>query len=516
MGASRTRRFVGGVSVGYLYSAVATLAGLWLTPYLLGRLEEHDYGLWLLMTQLIFFLALSDLGVVALVPRDVARKTGQSAETGADGVRQLVGETARIVWWQLPIVAIAGAATWWLVADAWPSLRGPLAVVVTTVVLTFPFRILPAVLQGVQDLTFLGGVQIAAWIAGTLVTIVLIERGVGLYALAAGWACTQAIVAGLAWVRLTRRFPDVLPQKLPAVSLASGFAQLRRSLWICVAQVAQILVNGTDLLLIGALLGPEVVVPYACTGKLVTLLASQPQLLMATAVPAMSEIGASGTRAHLFQVSTSLTQLLLILSGAVACVVLVVNGPFVSWWVGPDRFAGLGLTGLMVVTMLLRHWNAAAAYTLVCLGHERRVSITTVVDGLVSVTVTAALLPWLGISGAPIGSITGLAVVSLPGNLRALAREEGVPLVAAIRPLRPWFGRFALVAGAVLLAIAWWPDQRLLGRALFGSLVAFLYVMLMLPVALKPPLGSMLAPRLLPWLVLIPGLSRRLASQSMP
>ena len=112
--------------------------------------------------------------------------------------------------------------------------------------------------------------------------------------------------------------------------------------------------------------------------------------------------------------------------------------------------------------------------------------------------------------------IAGTAAVSLPGNLRALAREEGVSLVAAIRPLRPWFGRFVLTAGTVLLAIAWWPDQRLLGRALLGSLVALLYAVLMMPLLLRPPLGTMLAPRLLPWLALIPGLSRRLASQSLP
>ena len=60
------------------------------------------------------------------------------------------------------------------------------------------------------------------------------------------------------------------------------------------SQVAQVLVNGTDLLVIGALLGPEAIVPYACTGKLVTLLANQPQLFMQMALPALSELRASG------------------------------------------------------------------------------------------------------------------------------------------------------------------------------------------------------------------------------
>ena len=287
-------------------------------------------------------------------------------------------------------------------------------------------------------------------------------------------------------------------------------------MWISVSQVAQVLLNGTDLLVIGALLGPAAVVPYACTGKLVTLLANQPQLFMQMALPALSELRASVPRARMFQVSTAMSQLLLISSGAIACVVLTINGPFVSWWVGPDRFAGPALTGLLVLGMLLRHWNAAAVYTLFCFGHERRLAITTAVDGLVGLVAMLLLVPWLGVHGAALGSLIGTAGISLPGNLRALAREEGVSLAAAIRPLRPWFGRFVFVCATVMFAIAWWPDQRLLGRALLGSLVAFLYAMLMLPVVLKPPLGSMLAPRLLPRLALIPGLSKRLASQSMP
>jgi len=293
-------------------------------------------------------------------------------------------------------------------------------------------------------------------------------------------------------------------------------AHLARSVWISVSQVAQVLVNGTDLFVIGALLGPAAVVPYACTGKLLTLLANQPQLFMQMALPALSELRASVPRARMFHVTTAMSQLLLIASGAIACVVLTVNGPFVSWWVGPDRFGGPALTGLLVFGMLVRHLNVAAVYTLFCFGYERRLALTTALDGLVSLAAMLLLVPWLGIHGAALGSLLGTAGISLPANLRALAREEGISLVDAVRPLRPWFGRFVLAFAGALLTIAWWPSQRLLGASFVGSIVATFYAVLMLPVVLRPPLGSMLAPRLQPWLTLFPGLSRRIAGQSMP
>ena len=77
---------------------------------LLRHLDQHDYGLWLLTAQVLFYLALTDLGVVALVPREVAFTTGRAAEKAAEELRQLVGETTRLVIWQMPFAAIGGAA----------------------------------------------------------------------------------------------------------------------------------------------------------------------------------------------------------------------------------------------------------------------------------------------------------------------------------------------------------------------------------------------------------------------
>ena len=510
---SRSGRIAGGLSVGYLNTAVITLVGLWLTPFLLRHLDQHNYGLWLLTAQTLFYLGLTDLGIVALLPREVAFVAGRPKATLALEVRSLVGETARLVFWQLPLAAIVGVVTWWLVWRTWPALSGPFAVVVATFVLTFPLRIFQAVLQGLQDLTWLGGVQIASWIGGTIVTIVLVAAGVEIYALAAGWATTQVLSAGLAWLRLRRRFPDVLPVRLPGLALSSARAHLSRGVWISVSQVAQVLLNGTDLLVIGAMLGPNAVVPYACTGKLIAFLANQPALFMQTSLPALSELRASAPRERMCQVSTSLTQLLLITSGAFACMALAFNGSFVTWWVGPSRFGGDTLSALMVLAMLLRHWNVSAVYTLFCFGNERRLAITTAVDGLVGLLAMALLVPRLGVHGAILGSILGVVAISLPGNLRALAREQGVPFLASIRPLRPWFGRFTPIALVVIATFMWSPVPPLIVGALAAVAIGIIYTAFIIPVALQPPLGLLLAPKLRAWLGYLPTWSKRVVGE---
>ena len=138
-----------------------------------------------------------------------------------------------------------------------------------------------------------------------------------------------------------------------------------------VTQVSQVLLNGTDVMIVGALLGPAAVVPYACTGKLVSVLANQPQAILQGAAPALSELRAMPDRTRLFQVTAALAQATLAVSGLVACVVLAVNGGFVAWWVGPEQFGGIGLTVLLLAAMMIRHFNTTNVYALFCVRATR-------------------------------------------------------------------------------------------------------------------------------------------------
>ena len=506
---SRLRRFLGGLSLGYVQTAATIIVGLWMTPFLLGRLGSHDYGLWLLGTQVLTYLALLDLGVVALVPREVAAAAGRASDRSM--VRHLVAETASLVLWQLPLVALAGALIVWLMPSAWATLRWPLAIVVLTFVLAFPLRVFSAVLQGLQELPFLGVVQIAAWASGAAVTVVGVSAGWGLLALAFGWITTQVITAASAWRRVATNFPTVMPSHLPALNVPAARRQLSRGVWISVNQIAQVLLVGTDLVVVGKLLGPAAVVPYACTGRLMTMLANQPQMFMQMALPALSEMRTAATRQRLFEVSRSMAQAMLLLSGGIVVVVMAVNGPFVAWWVGEERFAGMGVTAILLTGMLARHLNATATYTLFCFGNERRLALTSIADGAVAALAMLILTPMFGLYGAAVGSSLGTLAISLPRNFTALAREAGVSPLSFLAPLLPWFARVLAVLTAVIAVTSMWTARGLFAFALLTGVISLVYVAVMLPVLSAPPLGPLLRARVAPWLASMSGVTRAVA-----
>ncbi|HEU4688300.1 MAG TPA: polysaccharide biosynthesis C-terminal domain-containing protein, partial [Vicinamibacterales bacterium] len=428
---------------------------------------------------------------VALLPREVAHATGSLDRENAMSVAGVVAESATIIVWQLPVVAALGFVAWALVGWQWPVLSAPFGIAILVFVLAFPLRLFAAALQGLQDLTYLGGVQLAAWVTSAVLSVALVFAGFGLYGLVAGWTVTQLLVPALAWRRLRGRFPTALPKSVSVTWTTAGGGRLQRGLWVSLNQVAQVLLSGTDLIVVGWLLGPSAVVIYSCTGRLVTLLAIQPQMFMQMAIPALSELQARASRQQLFTMASTMSQAMLLCSGAIACLVLGVNRGFVEWWVGLEHFGGVMLTVMLLISMLLRHLNLAVGYTLYSVGYERHLAMTALADGVLTLLLMWPCISLFGPSGAALASIIGVVVVSLPSNVRALAREAQVSAIETLRPIAAW-GLRCCLSGAAVVAIVTFTPPRGLWLVPAAIAIAGLYVASMWPLLTMPPIGPRL------------------------
>jgi len=493
-GSFRTRRFLGGVSLTLLNQGLALLVGLWFTRFALGRLGQHDYGLWLVGLQIVAYLGLLDLGVVALLPRETAFASGREKTAGGlTGVSALVGDAMQLVLWQTPALALLAVAAGAVVAGRWAELLPAVSLILAAYVVSFPLRTFGATLQGLQDLAFLGWVQLAAWAAGTATSIALLLAGHGLVALAAGWTVTQLASPAVHWMRLRSRFPGAIPVRAPRLAWPAARGYLARSLWVSLSQVTSLLINGADVLIIAAMLGPSRVVPYVLTGKLVAVAANLPYTIAHTAGPGLSEMRVRETRERLSNVTLALTEAVLLASGLVAVIVLGLNQTFVRWWVGPDQFGGLTLSALFVLLMMANHWATTIVYTAFSFGHEKATALVGLAQGVVTLVATLALVPLLGLVGGVLGSLAGAVLVTLPLMLRIVLRDVGGSVGQMLRPLAPWALRLAVLAAA---ATALARVERPGGLVwLFGGglVLTVVYVLAMIPVAARPPLRPYVA-----------------------
>jgi O-antigen/teichoic acid export membrane protein len=493
---SRTRRLLNGVGLHYAGQVLITLVGLWITPFILYHIGQRDYGLWLVGYQLLTYLMLADLGLVAVLPRSLATATGLAAnpEEAAAEVAGLLGQTCRLILWQMPLVAGAALAVWASLPAEWQALREPLGAVMVAYVLLFPFRLFQAALQGLQDLAFVSAAQTGTWFVNTALSLSLVWAGEGLGALAWSWIVSQGVLHLLCGLRLWGRFPNFFPRRLAPPDWQQVKGRLQEGFWASLAQVAVALLNSTDVILIGTLIGPEAVVPYVCTAKLVFILGNHAQAALQFALPALAEVRASQTPGQVLGVCNSMTTMQLLLSGLVGCLVLAVNPGFVTWWVGGEQFGGWTLNCLLLVLMVLRHWNIALVFSIFAFGYNRRIPLTTILDGLVTLTGSALLIPQVGLIGAPIGSVLGVCFVSLPLNLSAFSMEMGIAPWKVLAAQKDWLWRVGVLALACgVLASVWTPTRffAITGTALT---VAAIYLFLMFPLFRRPPLGWFLQP----------------------
>ncbi|WP_180541764.1 oligosaccharide flippase family protein [Nevskia soli] len=491
---ARSRHFAHSVLLAFAGQAIIMSAGLWLTPFLLGKLGVLRYGVWILGQQFLTYMTMLDFGVVALLPREIAYAEGRKSVVAGP-----VARTARLLVLQTPIAgAIAISLAFILTRNATPhaaEMRPAALIAAVAFTVLFPFRAARAICEGLQDLGYIGTAYLIAWAVGFAVTVAAITRGAGIAALALGWATMQATEAALCASRVWLRWRHAIPSWRLLRSPAPAGERLARGMWISVSQISQVLIYGTDSVIVGKMFGAAAIVPYSCTGKLINVLSNQPQHIMRAAEPGLSQMRMSESRARLASVTNALSLAMLLASGLVVTVCLAVNPAFVQWWVGGKYFSGFGLTLLFSLSMVLRHLNITAIYTLFAFGHEKLLAMTSLADGVLSTALSILFALLLhSPAGIVLGSIASTCCVLGFANGRKLSAELAVRQRDLYKPLAGWFWRMVLVGFGAYVVSGLGPAKGFVAIAMMGCAAAAAYAGIMLPVALRSSLEPYLRP----------------------
>lgn len=490
---SRSSRFLWGVGLNYLNFGVVTLTGLWLTRFLLATVGIEAMGSWVQLIQVTTFLGLLDLGVLALMPRDIAVVSGQVES--ATKLPELTGRYIKIVLWQAPLVALTAMVGWWLLSSAEPTLAVPLAILLSGFTVLFPFRIGSAILSGLQDLRFVGIGQLIGYLAGTLATIGLAVAGHGLYSLAVGWLTNQLTILILVWWRIRIRHKSVVPNRLPELTRAVVRRMLVTGCWASLATVGVMLSGNLDVLAIGRFQDALEVLRYAFTAKLVMLLASQVTVLCVMVLPGMADVRASGDDAKTGRVLTAYTQLILVFSGWFGCVLLMCNSGFISVWVGDEYNFDFPVTTILVVVMTLRHWQNSLSVGMFLYNREKILWMATCIEGMFNAIIMFALASY-GAKWVCLAGLFGSLVVFLPTAVVTLHRSNQWSAVAHFTAVAWWLVRFIPLASLIIFIHQFWRPGTVVQLLLASLVVSCLYAGVMLSPVLKSELGVYLQPGL--------------------
>jgi len=337
---SRVRRVFAAFGIGVVNQALAAAGGLWVTRFALHHIGSHDYGLWVIAGQFLAYLALLDLGVTALLPRDISIIVGKQLEREARDaeLREVLERSISLVLLLVPLLALASFGLVAALPAEWAALRWPLATYLALFALLYPLRVIPAVLNGLQDLSYVGWTQTAAWVTTAAASVVLILLGFGLNALAVASAVGQIATSFTGVARMISRHRGILPRRIRWASDDVIRKHLAPGIWVSLAQIGHVLINSTDVLVIGRIFGPVGALRFSFTDKTENILCNQPFAVGNLAGPAVAELKGAERKDDLARILGVLAAATLVLSGAIVLAVPETNHAFVRAWIGEQYF----------------------------------------------------------------------------------------------------------------------------------------------------------------------------------
>lgn len=419
----------------------ATLAvGVFLQPFIVHRLGDLEYGVWVLTVSSISYLVMLDMGMNASVMRYISKGYTTQDHQGASEALSAVLWVRLVISAVILLVSGGISALFPLIFKVPPQLavdaRIAMLIVGLTTAVSMTFGIFNATLSALNryDLRNYGTLlQLVVRVTGAVLVLL---AGHGIVAIA---LCElTAAVSGSALVFLLSR--NVYPEL--RLTLARPKWEVLRKIWsysfyAFLITVAIQLVYQSDNVVVGSLISASAVTFYSIGNTLCRYTQQFLGSMTTTFCPAASTFESAGNMAALRSLYVNGTRATLVISLPIVITLILRGQTFIGLWMGP-RYAhtsGIVLAILAVALMFsLQNLTAGA----MSLGVEKHKVIAwwSIGEGIANLTLSVILARTrLGIYGVAIGTLAPSILTHLVLWPNYVSRMVDVTFVQVFRDI---------------------------------------------------------------------------------
>jgi O-antigen/teichoic acid export membrane protein len=353
------------------------------------------------------------------------------------------------------------------------------------------------VLMGLQDVKFYGTLSSVNWAIDLAITVTLLLKGYGLYALALGAAVPSTIGVLVMFARVRAIAPDLM-SGWPRPSGHEVARLFREGFGAWLGAWGWRLSAATDAIVLASLGNPVAITMLAMTSKLGQMLTQMSWVPGDSSLVGLAQLSGEQRPDRMRQAVAAIFRVYLALATAGTCVVLAVNGAFVRGWVGGHLFGGGRVNAVLATLIVVGTVTHGIATMTSVLGKRLHVGVATLVAGVAQVGLAVVLSRQFGVIGVPIAALLAHVCVLIPSLIPAFSDRTGLTPVRFARDvMRPWAVRslplmaICAFAGLVLYPVPMWDSFPL------GGLTALLYLWLVRDLVLGyPPVAAMIRARL--------------------
>jgi len=453
------------------------LLGIFLTPYILHRLGDTAFGLWILIFSATGYYGLFDLGIRSSIIRYVAKYVATDAQ---EELNRLVntamfsyGGIALVTMAITVIASVYVTKIFRIPGEFGETARWLLLMVGTSVSLGFPLGVFGGILEGLQRFYLLNFTSISSMLLRALLIVIALEHGRGLLTIAfitVSLPLLGGLINGVAvfWhLRLRLGASYVSRSSLRQIASYGGTTFL--------ILVAGRLRFKTDALVIGTFLSATAVTYFTIGSRLVEYSTELVHSMAQIFLPMSSQSDALGDLARLRKIFVAGNRMCALVILPVCAIWVILGKSVIEAWVGA-RYVATSYPVLLILlfpsTMMLM--QTASSRVLFGMGKHQMLAKVTLAEGIANLVLSVLLVRKFGIVGDAIGTAIPLSctvLLFIPQHLCRLLKLRllsylreafllplvlTMPLVIALLLLRRWFIPHHLLqlAGQVAMALS--------------------------------------------------------------
>ena len=429
------------LSTRYLAIAVEMAVGLLVLPFNLSHLGKSAYGLWALTTSITLYFSVLDLGYSGAVVKFVAQYRAKQ-DTRA------LNETLSTTFYLFAAFGIVtylvaiGLAVYidrilHLAPDQVHTARLVLLITSVSVAIGTACTVFGAVINGFQryDLNNIAGT--ASTIVIAIVNVLVLWARYGLVELVLATTTIRVLTYCVYRANAYRVFP-AMRLRLDLFHRERLRELTSFSVFMAVIDWANKLNYSIDAIVIGIMLGTGAVAVWSVGQRLAEATQRLTNQLNDIIFPNVVDHNASDRVDRLQLLFLAGTRLSLATVVPIAGVLMLMAGPLVLAWVGPEFQGSIVVVRLLALIVVVRVGNATGSTLLKGADRHRLVAGVNIATAVVNVSLSVVLAKPLGLAGVAIGTLIPVSATAIfiifPASCSRVGLSVRRMLIEAIWP----------------------------------------------------------------------------------
>jgi O-antigen/teichoic acid export membrane protein len=430
------KQIVKNVGSSWFSLGVNVLVGIFLSPFIMHRLGDTAFGIWVLIFSVTGYYGIFDLGIRSSVIRYVSKFTA-TGET-----EQLAGHINTSLATYTGIGALAMTVTLFISYFADQLLKVPpgmhsqarllLLLAGASVSLGFPLGISGGILEGLQRYYLLNWTAVAMSLTRAALIVFFLHRGYGLTTIVLITVLLPILMAIIRGMIVMRLMP--IPYGLKYIHREAFRQMAHFSGATMVIIVAAQMRFQTDSLIIGRMLSAAAITYFTVASRPTSYAFQFVVALAQVFVPMSSQSEAVGNLDRVRKMYIAGNRACAFIILPISATLLILGKSVIEVWVGA-KYVPLSYPTLVILTipMTLMMMQGASGRILIGLGKHRQWAAISLIEGIANVILSVALVRPLGIEGDALGTAIPLAFSMLYFFPRHMKKQLGVRVRTFLR-----------------------------------------------------------------------------------